>query len=164
MKTSKAKLFSAVAILILIACYPAVGRDAKTMTLHTPASVVGTTLAPGEYQVSWNAKTPEPTVTFRLNKKVVAEAKGKLVDHGAKYSRNGVVAVSGSDGSSRISEIRFAGNRQALVLEQPASEVLATGSASRSSAQSATEAGSNSGGAATIDGRPSPTGPRVSHN
>ena len=96
-------------------------KNRRTVTLAYPASVNGTPIAAGVYDVSWVSHSPEATVTFNKGKNVIATAQGKWMDRSVKYDRDSVMYTTSPNGSRAISEIRFAGMTQVLVFGEPSS-------------------------------------------
>ena len=92
----------------------ALAKGSRNVKLPYAASVHGTQLAPGEYQINWETHSPEATVTFTQKKSVVATAEGKLVERPTKFQNNSIVFSTNPDGSRTIVEIRFGGTNQVL--------------------------------------------------
>jgi len=107
-------ILSAVLALWLFASLPALAKDSRNLTLAQAATLDGTQLAAGNYEVSWVSRSPEATVTFKQHKKVAATAEGKWVERQNTYTSDSVVYVNNPDGSRTIVEIRFAGMSQVL--------------------------------------------------
>lgn len=99
----------------------AFSKDARTVKVEYTATVRGTQLPAGQYEVNWVAHSPEATVSFSQNKNVVATTEGKWVERSRKYDNNSVVYSINPDGSRAIAEIRFAGMNQALTFDEPGS-------------------------------------------
>ena len=95
----------------------AMAANSKSIKLPYDATLDGTHLTSGTYNVQWDSGTPEATVTFKKGKEVVVTAKAKLEDRGHKYNDSSVMYSTGSDGSQTISEIRIAGSSEVLVFE-----------------------------------------------
>jgi hypothetical protein len=96
----------------------AAAKDSGNLVLNYDATVAGNHLTGGKYNIQWKTHSPEATVTFKHEGKVVATAEGKVVDHGSKYDSNQVVYSQAADGSRVISEIRFGGSSQAIVFNE----------------------------------------------
>jgi hypothetical protein len=112
-------------IMLAVACVTlfavvASAANSKNIDVLTAATVGGTQLKPGSYKVEWSSPTNEPTVTFYKGKKAVATVKGKWQDLKAKQSRNAILLDGQPDGSQKVSEIRFAGMSQSLLIENGA--------------------------------------------
>ncbi len=104
---------------VVLALTAAVGAQAKSkglknMVLHLDATVAGTPLAAGSYNVQWQTHSPEATVTFLKAGKVAGTAEGKLVDRGYKYPSDQVMYDTAPDGTHHILEIRFKGSSEVL--------------------------------------------------
>jgi len=87
---------------------------------HTADSVVtpnGTEIMGGVYDVTYKSHSPTATVTFKQGKRVVATVDGKWVDRDVKYDSDAIVYRTEPDGTRNLLEIRFAGMRRALLLD-----------------------------------------------
>jgi hypothetical protein len=106
-------------VALLLACgLPGLAKDSRTVALTHNVVLNGTTLPAGKYVVQWEAQNPQATVEFARGHKVVLSTQGKFEDRGKKYESNTVVYDTASDGTSTISEIRFAGSSEVLVFNQ----------------------------------------------
>jgi hypothetical protein len=107
---SRSKMLSFIALgLILALAVPAMAKTVKaTMTLSSPAKVAGTMLDAGEY----NVEAGETKVIFKKGSKTVAEAPAKWAEMENKANFSGFII---SD--ETVKEIRFAGNKNYIVLE-----------------------------------------------
>lgn len=105
-----------VALLLGAASVMAADKINKTsVTVFAPVVVSGKTLAPGDYQVTWQANGDQAQVTILLNKKVVASASAKIEARGTAYSDTTLVTTQKGDVAD-VTEIRPGGLKQALVL------------------------------------------------
>ena len=93
-------------------------KDSRSVLIPHDATVAGSQLASGTYNVHWQTHSPEATVTFLRGSKVVATAEGKVVDRGTKYSANEVEYSLAADGSRIIQELRFQGSSEVIVFNQ----------------------------------------------
>jgi hypothetical protein len=101
---------------LLLACgIPGLAKNSRTVALNRDAVLSGKTLPAGTYVVQWEAHSPQAVVEFAQRHKVVLSTEGKIEDRGKKYDSNTVVYDTAADGSSSISEIRFAGSSEVLV-------------------------------------------------
>jgi hypothetical protein len=100
--------------LMLVASGWAFAKDSGKLNLNFAASVHGTQLAAGEYQVSWETHSPQATVTFKQKKGGVTTADGVVAERPTAYETNSVVYSTNPDGSRSIIEIRFAGSNKVL--------------------------------------------------
>ena len=127
MKVQKqAGILTALLALFLFTSVFGVAKDSRRLTLNHAATLNGSQLTPGNYEVSWVSHSPEATVTFKQRNKVAATAEGKWVERQTTYATDGVVYDNNPDGSKTIVEIRFAGMNQVLTFGQPSPASQAT--------------------------------------
>ncbi len=89
-------------------------------TFHTTDSVVaptGTEIPAGAYEVTYKSHSPTATVTFKQGKRLVATVDGKWIDRDVEYKNNAIVYRTNPEGTRTLLEIRFAGMRRALLLD-----------------------------------------------
>ncbi len=91
------------------------GRKSQDVSFPYDASLAGVRLTSGRYHVQWETHSPDATVTFQLDNKVVATAEGRVEERGKEFSRSAVVYDRGVDGSQVVREIRFAGSSEVIV-------------------------------------------------
>ncbi len=108
------------ATILAMAFLMAVGATAKTsgsrnILLYYDATIAGTHLTSGSYDVQWQTHSPEATVTFILKGKVLATTQGTVEDRGKKYLANEVVYNTAPDGTRTVREIRFRGSSLVIV-------------------------------------------------
>jgi len=119
MKTNgHVKHLARVLALFLFVSLPAFADSLHTF--HTADSVVtadGTKIPAGVYDVTYKSHSPTATVTFKQGRRVVATVGGKWVDRDIKYDNDALVYDTNPDGTRTLIEIRFAGKKQALVLD-----------------------------------------------
>ena len=80
--------------------------------ISQPATVAGTTLAPGQYKVEWTGTGPAVKAEFKLNGKTVATAPATASELGNGSAQNAVAYQKSSDVSEAITEIT--GKKKAL--------------------------------------------------
>ena len=90
-------------------------NNGKTLPLRTEVTLNGSTLTAGFYEIAWVSHSPEATVTFTRAGHVMVTAMGKWVDRAEKPKADAFVYTNNPDGSHTLLEIRFAGQKQALV-------------------------------------------------
>lgn len=93
-------------------------RNSRNLLVPYDASLAGSHLASGRYEIQWETHSPKATVTFQQENKVVLTAEGKVVDRGVKYSNNQVIYDEKPGGSRLIQEVRFAGSSQVIVFNE----------------------------------------------
>jgi len=97
------------AVLALVApAFAAPDPVAKSISLLVPAKVGRTQLDVGDYKILVDGTK----VTIKQGKKVIAETTGEFVERPTKQSNNSVVV----GGNGEIQEVRFAGDKRVLVL------------------------------------------------
>jgi hypothetical protein len=93
-------------------------KDSRNMLLHYDATVAGSRLGSGTYNVQWQTHSPGATVSFLRGSKVVMTAEGKVVDRGRKYSTTEVVYNESANGAHVIQELRFKGSSEVIVFNE----------------------------------------------
>jgi hypothetical protein len=91
-------------------------RHTMSLKLWEPATVKGTSLAPGEYKLSWTATGSEADITIEQRGKVVATSKANVVERDKAIADDMVVFQKGGDGSQVLSEVRTRGEKAVLVV------------------------------------------------
>lgn len=104
--------------LVLLASSSALAKGSRTINVPYAASLSGTQIEAGQYQLSWEERSPQATVTMAKGKNVMATVQGKIEQRSAKYERNMVVFATRADGSYIISEFRLAGTNKAIVFSE----------------------------------------------
>ena len=103
---------------VVLAGAPANAKDSRNVVLGHDATVAGSHLASGEYNIQWETHKPAATVSFLRKGKVVATAEGKVVDRGTRYTASSVVYNVAADGVRAIQEIRFQGSSEVIVFNE----------------------------------------------
>ena len=115
------KRFTPVLAVCLMASVSAFAKNSRSLKLAYRASLSGTQIAAGQYKLVWDLHGPDATVMLMKNKSVVATTRGKWVDGRTQYRSDAVIYTTGPNGERSITEIRFAGMKQALVLSDSSS-------------------------------------------
>jgi len=115
------KRFTPVLAVCLMASVSAFAKNSRSLKLAYPASLSGTQIAAGQYKLVWDLHGADAKVTLMKNKSVVATTRGKWVDGRTQYRSDAVIYTTGPNGERSITEIRFAGMKQALVLSDSSS-------------------------------------------
>jgi hypothetical protein len=105
-------------VIVLVAGLPALGRNQHSLNLFNEEILATTRLAPGEYIIRWVTHSPEATVTFITNRKVVGKLMGKVVVHDKKFDQNMIIDDPGPNGSRRLVEIDLGGTNKSIVFSQ----------------------------------------------
>jgi len=103
---------------LVLAGAAANAKDYRNVVLGHDATIAGSHLASGEYDIQWEARSPAATVSFLRKGKVVATAEGKVVDRGTRYRANEIVYNEAPNGARMIQEIRFRGSSEVIVFNE----------------------------------------------
>ena len=109
-----------VILVVGLAAASAFAKSGKRVLLSQSATLNGTTIPAGNYQIAWSANTSDPTVNFVQGKRTVASVQAKWADRDTKYPSTEVLYDNGNGGRT-IVEIRLGGTSRALVFEDSAS-------------------------------------------
>ena len=119
MRMEKAIWVTIVGMAVFVAAGAAAqAKDSRNVILGSDATVAGTHLTSGEYNIQWETHSPAATVSFVRRGKVVATAEGKVVDRGTKYSSNEIVYSVLGNGAREVQEIRFRGSSEVIVFSE----------------------------------------------
>ena len=107
-------LISGLALMALLGAI-VFAKGSGTINLRHAASLDGTQLEAGQYELSWEEHSPQATVTLSRGKNVVVTAQGRLEERKVKYDLNTMVFETAPNGSQIIREFRLAGTKKAVV-------------------------------------------------
>ena len=79
--------------------------------------VDGIELQSGQYQVKWEANDPGADVTFRINGKVAAKVRGRIVERDTKSGYDALEVEKESSGNEAIKALRFRGKTTSIVFD-----------------------------------------------
>ncbi|HLY61961.1 MAG TPA: hypothetical protein VKV95_14540 [Terriglobia bacterium] len=96
----------------------ALAKNSRKVNFAYLATLNGTQVAAGNYEVTWQTHSPEATVTIADRKRLMVATNGRWEERNTKYESNAVVYDTNDDGSRSIIEIRFAGLAGALVFDK----------------------------------------------
>jgi hypothetical protein len=82
----------------------------------------GKQLPAGEYQVKWEGSGSNVEMSILRSGKVLASAPAQLVELNEKPSADAALINNNADGSRSINQIRFAGKKYALAVEQESAQ------------------------------------------
>ena len=105
---------SAVMGLALLLASSAFAANKANMTLNHPTTVNGTQLKAGDYKLEWEGSGPEVQLSIVQGKNVIAKVPAKVVELNSKASNDAAVLKANSDGTSSLTEARFAGKNFSL--------------------------------------------------
>lgn len=123
MMSRKTSIALCVLALVLVAATGMAAQKGNktTMTVADPVTVGATTLAAGDYQVTWEGNDGQVQVTFLKNKKVVASAPARIAPRSNAPDET-VVVTEHKGGAVTLVEIRPEGRKEALLLDVPANQ------------------------------------------
>ena len=106
----------------LLIATSALAANKGSLNISEPVKVNGTKLAPGDYQVKWEGSGPNVELNIIKSNKVVAMVSARLVELSRPQADSSLVTRTSKDGSTALTEIRFAGRKYELAIGQgPAS-------------------------------------------
>ena len=115
---SRLRISATLLILLLGASATASDRNSRTVKLFYPTTLGGTHVEAGQYSVKMESHSPEVTLTFLKEGHVVATTQGRWGEHSPIPTRNAVVYDANKDGSEAITEIRFQGMKEVVLLDE----------------------------------------------
>ncbi len=105
---------SAVMGLALLLASSAFAANKANLTLNHPTTVNGTQLKAGDYKLEWDGSGPDVQLSIVQGKNVIAKVPAKVVELNAKTPNDAAVVKANSDGTTSLSEARFAGKTFSL--------------------------------------------------
>ncbi len=115
MKVSMVRVLAVLIALTLTVSASADGGK-TTIKLYSKASLNGKTLSAGEYKVKWQRHSAEAEVTFSQGKQEITTVRGKFVEREQPSPYTAVVTKPNGDGTETITELRFEGKKEVLIL------------------------------------------------
>ncbi|MGC1088550.1 MAG: hypothetical protein WA894_08950 [Candidatus Acidiferrum sp.] len=115
--------------LLLPASILAANTVKKSLHLYDEVTVNGTQLAPGDYRVEWSGSGPEVKLDIMKGRETVATAPARVVSEPESNSQDGYALKPGKDGTQRLAQVFFSGERYDLSI-LPSSPAGSSGSSS----------------------------------
>ena len=109
------KRWSLLILVVLGLSFSARANNERTIPFRTEVVLNGSKLPAGFYEISWVSHSPEATVTFVKAGHLMVTATGMWVERRARYTADSLIYTNNPDGSHTLLEIRFAGQKRALV-------------------------------------------------
>jgi len=92
------KRFFVIAVMLTLLSAPAfAGKNSQTVTVTSKVKVGSTTLAPGDYDLTWTGAGSDTQVTFSQRKKVLVTLPAKLTEENNKNEEMDIDSQSGVD-------------------------------------------------------------------
>ncbi len=104
-------------VILLFVSLPARANNSRPFYLRTAVTMNGLEVPAGTYDLSWESQNSKVRVTLWKAGLFFATAQGTWVKNGAKYPNDAALLRVNSDGSRSLVEIRLAGVKKTIVLE-----------------------------------------------
>ncbi len=103
-------------LLLLLTAAPIFAESGSvSYTVYKNMLIAGTEIKAGEYQVKYQSNSPEVTVTFKAEGKVVATVKGKLEQLNKATDYTSLLVGKDSAGNDIIQALQFGGKKYRVV-------------------------------------------------
>jgi hypothetical protein len=113
----KLKLVLQTIFILLLVSFPAQANESRPFFLNTAVTMNGAQVPAGLYDLSWESQNSKVRVTLWKDGLFFATAQGTWVKNGAKYPNDAALLRVNSDGSRSLVEIRLAGVKKTIVIE-----------------------------------------------
>ena len=114
-------------VILLFVSFPARANTSRPLFLKTAVMMNGAEVPAGLYDLSWESQNSKVRVTLWKDARFFATALGTWVKNGVKYTGDAVLLRVNSDGSRSLMEIRLAGVKKTIVLENAIESKLQLG-------------------------------------
>jgi hypothetical protein len=98
----------------------AFAADKGSLELNNPASIGGKQLAAGDYKLKWDGEGPTVQLNILKGNKVVATTRARVVNVDHPVEHNESVVSQDPKGSRSVGEIRLAGRKYVLAIDEDA--------------------------------------------
>jgi hypothetical protein len=120
--------FAVLAVVVLLfGSFPACAKNARPFFLRTTVTMNGVEVPAGTYELSWESQHSGVRVTLWKDGQFFATAKGIWAKNGIRYTGDAALLRVNSDGSRSLMEIRLAGEKKSIVLDDPAQSTVEVG-------------------------------------
>jgi hypothetical protein len=113
----KFRLVAQTFVILLFVGLPARANNSRPFHLQTTVTMNGAEVPAGTYELSWESQNSKVRVTLWKDGRFFATAQGTWVKNGVKYTGDAALLRVNSDGSRSLVEIRLAGVKKSIVLE-----------------------------------------------
>jgi hypothetical protein len=113
----KFRLVAQTLVILLFVCSLARANNSRPFYLRTAVTMNGVEVPAGTYDLSWESQNSKVRVTLWKDGLFFATAQGTWVKNGAKYPNDAALLRVNSDGSRSLVEIRLAGVKKTIVIE-----------------------------------------------
>jgi len=101
--------------LAVLMAAAAFASNKGSLRFEEAVEVNGQQIPAGEYQLRWEGSGPNVELSFMQGKREVAKTSAKVIELGQASDYDSAV-IDHSSGKAAVSEIRFAGKRNALAI------------------------------------------------
>ena len=113
----KFKIVVQTMVILLFVSFPAWANNSHPFFLRTAVTMNGAEIPAGIYDLSWESHNSRVRVTLWKDGRFFATAEGTWAKNGVKYENDAALLRVNSDGSRSLVEIRLAGVKKTIVLE-----------------------------------------------
>jgi hypothetical protein len=113
----KLKLVLQTILILLLVSFPARANNSHPFFLRTTVTMNGAEVPAGLYELSWESQNSKVNVTLWKEGRFFATARGTWVKNAVQYSADEALLRVNSDGSRSLMEIRLAGVKKSIVIE-----------------------------------------------
>jgi hypothetical protein len=114
-------------VILLFVSLPVRANTSRPFFLQTAVTMSGAEVPAGLYDLSWESQNSKVRVTLWKAGRFFATAQGTWVKNGVKYTGDAALLRVNSDGSRSLMEIRLAGVKKTIVLENAIESKLQLG-------------------------------------
>jgi hypothetical protein len=108
----------AISILLIVSFSAYAKTSRRPFFLQTEVTMNGAEVPAGNYELSWEQHNSKVQVTLWKQGRFFATAHGNWVKSGVLYTSDAALLRVNSDGSRSLTEIRLAGVKKSIVLEE----------------------------------------------
>ena len=109
------KSITVVALLLLLTAAPLLALEGSAkFSVPQNMFIAGKEIKAGAYNVKYKSNSPEATVAFVVNGKIVLEVQGKIEELGKNNDYTSLLIGKDSAGRQAINGMRFAGKKTAI--------------------------------------------------
>jgi hypothetical protein len=120
--------FAVLAVAVLLfGGFPACAKNARPFLFRTTVTMNGAEVPAGLYELSWESQHAGVRVTLWKDGQFFATAKGIWAKNGIKYTGDAALLRVNSDGSRSLMEIRLAGEKKSIILDDPTQSPIDVG-------------------------------------
>ena len=106
------KSITVVALLLLLTAAPLLALEGSAkFSVPQTMYIAGKEIKAGAYDVKWKSSSPEATVSFVVNGKVVLEVQGKIEELSKNNDYTSLLIGKDSTGRQAINGMRFGGKK-----------------------------------------------------